>query len=107
MRRHHLRALEEGVTLDEDAGATVDDLVGEAVLLDVLLDVLVVRARLQPDVRHAESLDILEEAEGDLRNRWRQMLPCKAEKRRTLGPVTTLTEVWVGSGRSARARTVA
>lgn len=60
------QTLEHVLALSEDTRATVDDLVGQAVLVDVLHDALVVRAGLQPEARDAESLRLLEDAEGDL-----------------------------------------
>lgn len=58
--------LEQRVALGENARAAVDDLVRKAVLVDVLDDALVVRTGLEPELRDAEGLGLLEQAAGDL-----------------------------------------
>ena len=100
-------ALGDGVTLDEDARSTIDDLVAEPVVLDVLHHRVVLCARLEPQRRDGERLGLLEDTECHLRitvedyQDWNQH-DCRVQRwDYTFGGVMMLTEVSVGAGRSA------
>lgn len=61
-----LQVLENSVALSKDTGAAVDDLVGEAVLVDVLDDALVVSSGLEPEGRNTKGLGLLKQTTGNL-----------------------------------------
>ena len=63
---YDLKAAEQGRALDKDARAVVNDLVGQAVLLDVLHNVLVVSTGLQPERRDAQRLRLFNNPESYL-----------------------------------------
>ena len=67
-----LQAGEQIRAFTEDAGAAVNDLVREAVLLDEVDDCLIVCAGLQPQRRDAEGLGLFKETKGNLQDYMRQ-----------------------------------
>ena len=69
-----LQAGEQIRTFTEDAGAAVNDLVRETVLLDKVDYCLIVCTGLQPQRRDAEVLGLFEETKGNLQDYMRQIL---------------------------------
>ena len=60
------QTLEHPIALDEDARASVDDLLFQAVVLDVCNDRFVLRTGLEPERGDIKSLGLLKDAQGDL-----------------------------------------